>query len=105
MTEQEAMDRIKYRISTASEIVGTGENGNAFEDFNMAIKALEEVEQYRAIGTPEECKAAVEKHIPKKIIKYADGTEHCPTCDCDNSCIGYGVCIDCGQKLDWRDEE
>ena len=28
-------------------------------DFDRAIKALEEVEQYRAIGTPEECKENV----------------------------------------------
>lgn len=48
---------------------------------------------------------ALEKQIPKKLIKWADGTEHCPACDCDNSCIGYGVCIDCGQKLDWESEE
>ena len=48
---------------------------------------------------------ALEKQIPKKVIKLANGTEHCPTCDCDNSCIGYGVCIDCGQKLDWSDTD
>ena len=48
---------------------------------------------------------ALEKQIPKKVIKWANGTEHCPTCGCDNSCIGYGVCIDCGQKLDWSDED
>lgn len=29
--------------------------------YEMAIKALEEVQQYRAIGTVEECRAAVEK--------------------------------------------
>ena len=33
-------------------------------DFDRAIKALEEVQQYRAIGTVEECRAAVE------IIRY-----------------------------------
>ena len=48
---------------------------------------------------------ALEKQIPKKVIKWANGTEHCPACDCDNSCVGYGVCIDCGQKLDWSEEE
>ena len=47
----------------------------SFENaYAMAIKALEEVQQYRAIGTPEECRAAVEKQIPKKaehkVIKY-----------------------------------
>lgn len=31
------------------------------EAMGMAIKALEEVQQYRQIGTPEECQAAVEK--------------------------------------------
>ena len=45
----------------------------------MAVNALEEIEQYRAIGTPEECRAAVEKqkidkdlesHDEKHILKY-----------------------------------
>ena len=31
------------------------------EALDRAIKALEEVQQYRAIGTPEECRAAMEK--------------------------------------------
>ena len=30
-------------------------------DFDRAINALEEIQKYRAIGTPEECRAAVEK--------------------------------------------
>lgn len=34
-----------------------------------AIKALEEVQQYRAIGTPEECRTAVEK---QKELKATD---------------------------------
>ena len=50
-------------------------------------------------------KDATKKQIPRKVIKWANGTEHCPTCDCDNSCVGYGVCIDCGQKIDWSDTE
>ena len=80
------------------------------------IKALEEVQKYRAIGTPEECRAAVEKQTAKKPDYegdgYADGhlvydTWICPCCgkhyevDYDN----YNYCPDCGQKLDWSDEE
>ena len=34
-----------------------GEQKNAFE---IAIKVLEEIQQYRAIGTPEECREALE---------------------------------------------
>lgn len=41
MTVQEAIEKIKWRIFTASEIVGCGEDGKAFEDLEMAIAALE----------------------------------------------------------------
>ena len=86
------------------------------ELMEMAIKALEEVQKYRAIGTPEECRAAVEKQTAKKPDYegdgYADGhlvydTWICPCCgkhyevDYDN----YNYCPDCGQKLDWSDDE
>ena len=37
------------------------------ESIDMAIKALEEVQQYRAIGTPEECRKSVE--ICKSMIE------------------------------------
>lgn len=49
---------------------------------------------YKAIGTPEECWAAVEKQKAKKVIKYANGTEHYPAWDCDNSCMGYALIAD-----------
>lgn len=72
--------------------------------------------QTTVIGTPEECRAAVEKQTAKKPDYegdgYADGhlvydTWICPCCgkhyevDYDN----YNYCPDCGQKLDWSDEE
>lgn len=43
------------------------------ELMEMAIKALEEVQKYRAIGTPEECRAAVEKQTAKKPDYEGDG--------------------------------
>ena len=45
MTNQEAIEKIQYRIDTASEIVGKGEDGKAFEDMEMAIKALEKLDK------------------------------------------------------------
>ncbi len=86
------------------------------ELMEMAIKALEEVQKYRAIGTPEECRAAVEKQTAKKPDYegdgYADGhlvydTWICPCCgkhyevDYDD----YDFCPECGQCIDWSDEE
>lgn len=42
---------------------------NDFIAIEVSIKALEEVQKYRAIGTPEECLAAVEK---QKKLKSTD---------------------------------
>lgn len=78
-------------------------------DFDRAINALEEIQQYRAIGTPDECRAAVEKQIAKKPIQITstkmDGK--IGKCPCCGSVIGEDMiwCDDCGQKIDWSDEE
>lgn len=144
MTENKAIERIKYRMHTVEQVAG--ENG--MEDLEMAIKALEEiqrwhtsvvnpniknefanrstqicvncdhkdeyieeleaeVEEYRAIGTPEElqemkkdfaealsdwrqyrkvgtleeCRAAMEKQ--KEMIAYCNEND-CSDCYCNN---------------------
>ena len=79
------------------------------EALDRAIKALEEVQQYREIGTPEECQAAMEKQIAKKAITYR-GTNRadCPACGATVRGISapFGNwCSKCGQRLDWEDEE
>lgn len=38
----------------------------------VAVQALEEVQQYRTIGTPEECRAAVEKQNVNEELKSHD---------------------------------
>ena len=65
MTDDEAIERIKYRIHTVEQIVGR----SGMEDLEMAIKALEEVQQYRAIGTIEEYQKAVRKIKSDKVLK------------------------------------
>ena len=47
------------------------------------------------------CIDALEKQIPKKLHKYANGTEHCACCDYDNTTLRFKYCIECGQSLDW----
>ena len=76
-----------------------------------------EIQQYRTIGTVEECRAAMEMQTARKGIRekikngYNRGMHHyyCPVCyekgDLRNK---YNVGLyysDCGQKLDWEDEE
>lgn len=57
MSEKEAKDII-YMWSMERASDGDVE---ACEAFDMAIKALEEIQQYRAIGTVEQCREAVER--------------------------------------------
>jgi hypothetical protein len=87
------------------------------ESIDMAIKALEEIQKYRAIGTVEECRVAVEKQTARKGIRekikkgYNRGMHHyyCPVCyekgDLRNKYNVGSYCSDCGQKLDWSDKE
>ena len=71
---------------------------------------MEELLQYREIGTIEECREAVEKRKPKKpkkILRHRGGFEmqHCPNCDTDYQVdrrytITDEYCLVCGKLLD-----
>ena len=79
------------------------------EKAETIIKGFEELEQYRAIGTPDECRAAVEKQKERKPIKYdkmALWAYACPKCGepLIKTNYEYKYCDMCGQKLDWGDE-
>ena len=54
----------------------------------------------------EESKKALEKQMPKKVVKH-NGSElyHCPNCDTYFLGNGFKHCTDCGQALDWSDTE
>lgn len=166
MTEQEAIQlhisENIHRIEVIEDFLSTNSDANDKEcrkniDILTKInKALEEVQQYRAIGTPEECRAAVEKQTAKKpkhtLIKHGKHTwrknengevddfvweygNHngvaCEVCgetvcvlcnpeydeltDCEEEywiCPSCGKkiyfkykCCDCGQVINWSDEE
>ena len=112
MKDSEAIENLKcYRAQSGTSYP---------EEIEMAIKALEEVQPYRAIGTVEECRAAVEKQKPIKVKgKYKSESPEdiecygedaifadCPICgQMQNISWNSSNCGDCGQKLDWSDEE
>ena len=69
-------------------------------------------DEYRKIGTPEECRAAVEQQIPKRptLCKSDEQTTRytadyrCPKCN--GMFTGTGIanyCYHCGQRLDWEE--
>ena len=67
-------------------------------------EALSDWRQYLKVGTLEECRAAVEKQTAKRprIMGNAMICPSCPRCfKSDNS----AYCPSCGQKLKWEDEE
>lgn len=117
MTENEANiirvleENRRYReIGTLEELQTMKEHGG-FTGVELAqIAAMQmKLKEYEAIGTPEECRAAVEKQTAKKPSQDSlDGLHYFPTCP---SC-GYGLdeedresYCECGQKLDWSDVE
>lgn len=111
MTESEAVKEFQQNID-----LPFGSNVSK-EAAKMAIQALEEVQKYREIGSIEECRASREKQIPKNPTYDGDGYAPdgtfvwdewiCPCCgtryevDYDE----HDFCPNCGQKIDWSDEE
>ena len=84
------------------------------EEHIQLAEWLEELKQYRAIGTLEECRALKDRLVAKKVslrhvrkfVGFDDGK--CPTCGESVSRDFDGVdvfCPECGQRLDWSDEE
>ena len=116
MTEQEAVEKIKDLSDRGYPTLRKAKE--------MAISALKEIQQYREIGTVEECRKAMEKQKPQKpkdslkikpVIDCngayvdADTTIYllCPNCEelvgIEENCDNY--CRECGQKIDKESEE
>lgn len=70
-----------------------------------AITALEEIQQYREIGTVEECREAVEKQKPKKphrnYKKFSGLWCKCGWYLGQKQCLDIKYCPNCGQKIDF----
>ena len=114
MTENEAIEALRL-INTSS--VHPFYNWEEMAEVrDIAISALKEIQQYRKIGTVEECREAVEKQKAKKCIidSCPDHTHYkCPSCGkiqktkYDNSTFGciLNNCSNCGQALEMEVED
>ena len=110
MTEQEAIEALKdFNKQVTAKADGAYQTTIGQMACEVAVKALGENQQYRAIGTPEECRAAVEKQMAKNPVRITSTKKDGKVgkCPCCGSIIGEDMiwCDDCGQKLDWSDEE
>ena len=75
MTVSESIEKLK-NMRLFMQITDENSEHKFPQDYykanEIAIQALEEVQQYRAIGTPEECRAAVEKQKVDKELESHD---------------------------------
>jgi hypothetical protein len=103
MTENEAILSMKNLDNVLS--ITESEHESA----RMAIQALEEIQQYRAIGTVEEFKALKEKSVAKKPLRIPDDDTcvyygyYCPCCNEPLSNTARMKRCFCGQLLDWSE--
>ena len=99
MTENEAIEAL--RLINTSRVHPFYSWEEMAEVRDIAISALEEIQQYREIGTVEECREAVEKQKPKKPVLRNDNgklRKSCPVCGCFFSPLSRS-CPKCGQAI------
>lgn len=123
MTEKEAIEILRNNFPKTCKMVN-GRYKGGFDDtecefgkaFLLSISALEEIQQYRAIGTVEECREAVERKMPQKPkrevldkdlkignVAFKKGTRVylCPSCG--KGITGSDIhCRWCGQAISWE---
>ena len=116
MTKNEEIKKVIFGLQFLKEKLYNGIYADRLDCIDYAISDLKEIQQYRAIGTVEECREAVERQKPKKPDYegdgYADGhlvydTWICPNCgknyevDYDD----YKFCPNCGQAILWKQSD
>lgn len=117
MTKKETIDELEYLKSALDGLPPETGVIETLAALNTAIKALEEIQKYREIGSVEWCREAVEKQIPKRPRLnsrhrfLSKDTYTCPRCgnvrleEYANERQNNNFCWNCGQALDWSEEE
>ena len=95
-----------YIPESVDKVAITYGNTICANEHEQLAEWLEELKQYRAIGTPEECRAAVERNNEKTRI--IDGITEC--CGYDFGIDAFQrelskFCPVCGMKIERSDEE
>lgn len=118
MTLEEAIKRLEFDramilfdATTGKEITPeilkliNEDNYRTYVADGVAIEALKEIQQYRAIGTVEECRKAVEKQKAKKPEAIDQDFDYykCPVCGeyiwATDNINDHKYCLNCGQAI------
>lgn len=70
----------------------------------IVISAMDELQQYKQLGTMEEVRDAVEKQKKKKPRAITNRCYVCPRCGLAASLkIKHNYCDACGQRISWEE--
>ena len=102
MTENEA---IKYLKKRNRDLRLMEYDSKGIECNDTAIKALEEIQQYRGLGTVDELREAMEKQRAKKPANVEEDYFVCPRCGTFITALDdfstHKYCLNCGQCIGW----
>lgn len=113
MTENDAIEELKFNNEKCLEqcegaCFSRKNNDCACQDA-VIERMLDELLQYRAIGTAEECREAVDKQKLKKPrdIEYDYSYFVCPNCGegiyVSEDFESHKFCLNCGQAIQWNE--
>lgn len=104
MTENEEIKKVINGLNFLKEKLYNGIYADRLDCIDYAISALKEIQQYREIGTVEECREAVEKQKPKKphrnYKKFSGLWCKCGWYLGQKQCLDIKYCPNCGQAID-----
>ena len=131
MDIDKAIDTLNQLVFCGSCTTGPCKDCDRKNAKDTAIQGLKELQQYRQIGTVDECRAAREKQTPQKPemieaqsqgligdgthtdkVSYQSDAYECPKCGsflgfkidcCDDEHYQDSFCHACGQALKWED--
>lgn len=107
------MNDIQRTIEYFRKKINNAISKNRLGHYKTAISAMEELQEYRQIGTVGECREAREKQKPMEVTDIHVDEYYCPACGAENNCdlgeTGDKYCPMCGQAIAqegekrWRD--
>ena len=103
----EALDTAISALKEVQEYHATGRTPSMVRALQVAyIRAKKRLDEYIAIGTPEQCREAMNKQTEKTVrdqlkTKYIWAVGYCPVC-VTGITSRWNYCQNCGQKVRWE---
>lgn len=103
----EALDTAISALKEVQEYHATGRTPSMVRALQVAyIRSKKRLDEYIAIGTPEQCREAMNKQTEKTVrdqlkTKYIWAVGYCPVCGTGIT-SRWNYCQNCGQKVKWE---